>query len=61
MLFGSPVLHALILGVVIISALLGVTSYFIWVERKFAGRMQSRIGPEHVGWNGLLQPIADAF
>ena len=61
MLFGSPVLHALILGVVIISALLGVTSYFIWVERKFAGRMQSRIGPEHVGWKGLLQPIADAF
>ena len=61
MLFGSPVLHALILGVVIISALLGVTSYFIWVERKFAGRMQSRVGPEHVGWKGLLQPIADAF
>jgi len=55
------VLHALILGIVIASALLGVTSYYIWFERKFAGRMQSRVGPEHVGWKGLLQPIADAF
>jgi NADH-quinone oxidoreductase subunit H len=61
MLFDSPVLHALILGVVIASALLGATAYFIWVERKFAGRMQARIGPEHVGPKGLLQPIADAF
>ncbi|MBK7644907.1 MAG: NADH-quinone oxidoreductase subunit NuoH [Planctomycetes bacterium] len=60
-LFGSPALHALVLGVGIVSALLGVTSYFIWFERKFAGRMQSRIGPKHVGPYGLLQPIADAF
>ena len=61
MLFDSPALHALILGVVIVSALLGATSYFIWVERKFAGRMQGRVGPKHVGPIGLLQPIADAF
>jgi len=61
MLFDSPVLHALILGLVICSALMGVTSYFIWFERRFAGRMQGRIGPEHVGFKGLLQPIADAF
>jgi NADH-quinone oxidoreductase subunit H len=60
-LFGSPVLHALVMGVVLASAVLGVTSYFIWWERKFAGRMQGRIGPEHVGFKGLLQPIADAF
>jgi NADH-quinone oxidoreductase subunit H len=61
LLFDSPLLHALILGIVLASALLGATAYFIWVERRFAGRMQSRIGPEHVGWKGLLQPIADAF
>ena len=60
-LFGSPVLHALVVGVVLASAVLGVTSYFIWWERKFAGRMQGRIGPQHVGPIGLLQPIADAF
>jgi NADH-quinone oxidoreductase subunit H len=61
LLFGSPVLHALVMGVALSSAVLGVTSYFIWWERKFAGRMQGRVGPEHVGFKGLLQPIADAF
>jgi NADH-quinone oxidoreductase subunit H len=31
------------------------------LERKFAARMQSRIGPYYVGPRGLLQPIADAL
>jgi NADH-quinone oxidoreductase subunit H len=31
------------------------------LERKFAARMQSRIGPYYVGPHGLLQPIADAI
>ncbi len=61
LLFDNPVLHALVMGVALSSAVLGVTSYFIWWERKFAGRMQGRVGPKHVGFKGLLQPIADAF
>ena len=35
--------------------------FLIWYERKFAGWMQARLGPMHVGWKGLLQTIADAF
>lgn len=34
--------------------------FLIWWERKFAGWMQARLGPKHVGWNGLAQTVADA-
>lgn len=33
----------------------------IWWERKFAGWLQARLGPKHVGWNGLIQTVADAL
>jgi len=33
----------------------------IWVERRVAGRIQARIGPNRVGPQGLLQSVADGI
>lgn len=55
----SPLVSALISGGVVLGALTGLLAYVTLLERKFAARMQSRIGPYRVGPHGLLQPIAD--
>ncbi|MGC4064564.1 MAG: NADH-quinone oxidoreductase subunit NuoH [Polyangiaceae bacterium] len=57
----NPWLRAIIYSGVIITVLLTVTAWSIWFERKFAGRMQSRVGPTFYGPYGLFQPIADAL
>ena len=33
----------------------------IWLERRVVGLMQGRLGPNRVGFQGILQPIADAL
>jgi NADH-quinone oxidoreductase subunit H len=42
-----------------ILAVLGVLPLVIWVERRGAGLIQDRPGPNRVGPWGLLQPVAD--
>jgi NADH-quinone oxidoreductase subunit H len=43
----------------VVPLMLGV-AYLSYAERKIIGWMQVRIGPNRVGYYGLLQPIADA-
>src|SRR6267142_147986 len=50
-----------ITGFVVLNVVIGLVTYITLLERKFAARMQSRIGPYRVGPHGLLQPIADAI
>jgi len=50
-----------ITGFVVLNVVIGIVTYITLLERKFAARMQSRIGPYRVGPHGLLQPIADAL
>ena len=51
----------LIAPLVVLHVVIGLVTYVTLLERKFAARMQSRIGPYRVGPHGLLQPIADAL
>jgi NADH-quinone oxidoreductase subunit H len=55
----NGLVHGAVYGALIATVLLTIVALGIWFERKFAGRMQSRLGPTMVGPVGLLQPIAD--
>ena len=55
----QAVFWAFVKGFIILNVMLGVVSYMIYAERKVAGHMQARTGPNRVGPLGLLQPVAD--
>ena len=54
--YGLAIIATLVLGFVMVVAM-----FSIWAERKVAGHMQSRIGPNRVGPIGLFQSLADGI
>lgn len=58
----SEALRSGIVAFILLNAIVFIVTYITYLERKFAARMQSRIGPYRVGRpHGWLQPIADAL
>jgi NADH-quinone oxidoreductase subunit H len=57
----SDLLIMLVRTGVVIAVLMTLMPYCTWFERRVIAAMQVRIGPSRVGWQGLLQPLADGL
>jgi NADH-quinone oxidoreductase subunit H len=55
------IIISLIKILIVVTVLLLTVSYLVYFERKISAWIQNRIGPNRVGWYGLLQPFADVF
>jgi NADH-quinone oxidoreductase subunit H len=55
------VVSAIVKGLLLIVVVLSGVAYATLAERRFAGLIQRRKGPNRVGWFGFLQPAADGL
>lgn len=46
---------------VIFTIMMLTVSYLVYFERRVSAWAQNRLGPNRVGWEGILQPFADVF
>ena len=61
MLFLPPTLISVIEVLLVIVPTLFSIAYVTVAERKTMASMQRRLGPNHIGYLGLLQAFADAL
>src|SRR6476659_2474522 len=57
----NVIYSVVVIGVVFVSTAMLIAMFSIWWERKVAGHIQSRLGPNRVGPIGLLQSLADGI
>lgn len=49
-----------IVGLVFL-VIMPMVAYAVWAERRVSALIQDRVGPNRVGFQGLLQPVADGL
>jgi NADH-quinone oxidoreductase subunit H len=57
----QDVLIPLLRSAAVVALLMTMMPYMTWFERRVLAAMQVRCGPDRVGWQGLLQPLADGL
>jgi NADH-quinone oxidoreductase subunit H len=57
----TDIVLSLIKIAIMLAITLSITPVWVWVERRGAGLIQDRPGPNRVGPLGLFQPLADAL
>ncbi len=46
---------------ILLNVILLTVSYLVYFERRISAWAQNRLGPNRVGWEGVLQPFADVL
>ena len=61
LLLGPGVTGAIVKALVVLGVVMGIVGPMVWAERRIAGWIQNRQGPNRVGPFGMLQPLADGI
>ncbi len=55
------IIFSLVKILIIVHVMLITVSYLVYFERRISAWAQNRLGPNRVGWEGVLQPFADVL